>query len=243
MPFISSETGLAVGLKYGSRANYVAADIRELIVSGILVPRESLRIDEVADFYQVSATPIREALHLLHAEGFIERSVGSGFRVYPFTQEDIEDVFLAHSFVAGELAARAVPKIDAATLSELRAVHFDTLALIERGRLPRLNEVNQVFHQTINRASNSPRLRWLTGFYLKYMPQRRYGNIRRWPEITVEGQTNLLAALENTDAAAARAAAAKNVNIAGQALARHFVESVRKQENRAIRPGAEDLRI
>ena len=230
MPFLPSETGLAVGLKYGSRANYVAADIRELIVSGLLLPRESLRIEEVADFYQVSATPIREALHLLHAEGFIVRSVGSGFRVYPFTQEDIEDVFLAHSFVAGELAARAVSEIDDALLSEMRAIHFDTLALIERNQLSRLNEVNQVFHQTINRAAKSPRLRWLTGFYLKYMPQRRYGNIHRWPEITINGQRNLIAALESADADAARAAAAENVNIAGQALALHFAESVRRSQ-------------
>lgn len=230
MPLIFNDDDKLGSLAYGSRTNFVAAEIRELVVAGILIPREPLRIDEVADFFKVSATPVREALHLLHAEGLVDRSAGSGFRVHPMTGQDIEDIFLAHSFVAGELAARAVPNITAEDLKELRATHHDTLALIERDQLYRLNEVNMTFHQRINRAANSPRLKWLTTFYLKYMPQRRYALIGRWPEITRNGQMNLIAALEHSDAAAARDAAANNVNIAGQALAAHFSETIRDSQ-------------
>lgn len=230
MPLIFNDDDKLGTLAYGSRTNYVAAEIRELIVSGILVPREHLRIDEVAEFFKVSATPVREALHLLHAEGLIDRSAGSGFRVHPLTGRDIEDIFLAHSFVAGELAARAVPNISAEDLRELRAINHDTLALIEREQLNKLNEVNMGFHQLINRAADSPRLKWLTSFYLKYMPQRRYGLISRWPEITVNSQKNLIAALNDSDIAAARSAAADNVLNAGRALAKHFSEKVRGSE-------------
>lgn len=230
MPLIFNEDDNLGTLAYGSRSNYVAAEIRELIVSGILIPQEHLRIDEVAEFFKVSATPVREALHLLHAEGLIDRSAGSGFRVHPLAAQDIEDIFLAHSFVAGELAARAVPNMSVDDLSELRAINHDTLALIERGQLNRLNEVNMGFHQRINRAADSPRLKWLTSFYLKYMPQRRYGLISGWPDITTSGQANLIAALNDSDVDAAREAAAHNVIIAGQALAEHFSERVRDSQ-------------
>lgn len=226
MPLIFNDDDKLGTLAYGSRSNYVAAEIRELIVSGILIPREHLRIDEVAEFFKVSATPVREALHLLHAEGLIDRSAGSGFRVHPLTGQDIEDIFLAHSFVAGELAARAVPNISADDLRELRAINHDTLALIERDQLNRLNEVNMGFHQLINRAAKSPRLKWLTSFYLKYMPQRRYGLISKWPEITANSQKNLIAALNDSDVGAARTAAENNVLNAGRALATHFSEKV-----------------
>lgn len=227
MPLIFNDDDNLGTLAYGSRSNYVAAEIRELIVSGILFPREHLPIDDVAEFFKVSATPVREALHLLHAEGLIDRSAGSGFRVHPLDSQDIEDIFLAHSFVAGELAARAVPNISADDLRELRAINHDTLALIERHQLNKLNEVNMGFHQLINRKAESPRLKWLTSFYLKYMPQRRYGLISRWPEITANSQRKLIVALNDSDIDAARMAAADNVMNAGRALAEHFSEKVR----------------
>lgn len=230
MPLFFNEDDNLGTLAYGSRSNYVAAEIRELIVSGVLIPGEHMRIDEVAEFFRVSATPVREALHLLHAEGLIDRSAGSGFRVHPLTPRDIEDIFLAHSFVAGELAARAVPNISADDLRELRAINHDTLALIERDQLNRLNEVNMSFHQLINRAAGSPRLKWLTSFYLKYMPQRRYGLISMWPDITANSQKSLIAALQDSDVDAVRRAAADNVVNAGRALAKHFSEKVRDSQ-------------
>lgn len=226
MPFISVSPELASSLAYGSRSDFVAAQIREFIMLGILVPDESIRIDEVAEQYGVSATPVREALQSLVSEGFLYRVTGSGYRVIPMSAADIEDIFLAHSFIAGELAARAVPAVTEETLKELRAIHYDTLAVIERGQFDQLNVVNREFHQIVNHTSDSPKLRWLTTFYLKYMPQRLYGTIKGWPEITTLGQTRLLEALGNGDADEARTAAAENVVLAGRSLASHFAQTV-----------------
>ncbi|GAA4282690.1 GntR family transcriptional regulator [Brevibacterium daeguense] len=228
MPLIQFDRGDVVPA-YGSRSTYVAAHLREFIVSGHLLPDEQLRVDTVAAHFAVSTTPVREALQTLVVEGFLDRSAGSGFTVHPLTPQDIEDVFLTHAFVAGELAARATPLLTDADIRELRAIHHETVAVLERSHRHLLPEKSRAFHRQINRAAPAPKLWWLTSLFLKYVPQALYSDIEGWPEITRTGQERLLAAIEARDVEAAREAASANILSSGRALAEYFAETVQHQ--------------
>lgn len=50
----------------------VASYLRERIVAGELAPGTSVRAEAVGELLSVSATPVREALHTLKVEGFLE---------------------------------------------------------------------------------------------------------------------------------------------------------------------------
>src|SRR5699024_7973925 len=53
------------GRRYGTAASIVASDIGENIVSGHLPPGSSLRVHQLAAQYEMSLTPVREAMQRL----------------------------------------------------------------------------------------------------------------------------------------------------------------------------------
>lgn len=208
--------------QYGTAASVVASDIGENIIAGHLPPGSTLRVHELASQYQVSLTPVREAMQRLVTEGLVERSPGTGFTVAPLTGGDIRDVFRTLAFVSGELAARAVDGLGDEELAELRAIHHESLALVHRRAVHGLDEKNRAFYSIINHASDSPKLRWTAGLCIRYVPRSLYSDVLRWPEITVAGQEAMIEALEARDADAARAIAEDIHHRSGDALAESF---------------------
>ena len=56
---------------YLSKSDFMAALLRELIISGDLKPGEQLRQRDLAERFGVSVTPVREALRWLESEGLV----------------------------------------------------------------------------------------------------------------------------------------------------------------------------
>lgn len=103
--------------------------LRQLIVQGQLAPGTRLVEVELAQRLEMSRTPVRTALFLLHQEGYVEAS-GAGrqsrLTVAPLTQEDAVEVFGIVGEVEG-LAARRAAALDAepraALVARLRALN------------------------------------------------------------------------------------------------------------------------
>jgi DNA-binding GntR family transcriptional regulator len=70
----------------------VLAQIRSDIVTCRLLPNERLRIEALRARYQAGATPIREALMRLAAEGLVELEHNKGFRVSAVSRERLDDL-------------------------------------------------------------------------------------------------------------------------------------------------------
>ncbi len=64
-----------------SRTSDIYDRIRDDIIHGQLAPGSKLKIDLLREHYDVGATPLREALSLLTADGLVERLDQRGFRV------------------------------------------------------------------------------------------------------------------------------------------------------------------
>lgn len=64
-----------------SRTSDIYDRIRDDIIHGQLTPGSKLKIDFLRAQYEVGATPLREALSLLTAQGLVERLDQRGFRV------------------------------------------------------------------------------------------------------------------------------------------------------------------
>lgn len=196
--------------------------VRDQITSGTLPPGAHVRPESIAAELDISTTPAREALQTLRSEGFLELAPRRGFRVAHISGDDVRDMYLAHSWVSGELAARAAAAMTPDLKAHLVAIHDSLTAAAEAGDLLTLEQLNHEFHRAINVAAGASRLTWLLQTLTRYAPRRFYASIEGWSRTTVEDHADILSALESSDSEQARAAMSAHVIRAGEQLARHI---------------------
>jgi len=196
-----------------------AAFIRESIMSGRMRSGEYVRIYRVAELMELSATPVREALHLLRAEGFVDLDPNKGFRVASVSGDDVTDIFQAFAFVAGELCARATQRLTEETLVELERIQEQLLEASRSRDWEEVEALNHRFHRVINAIAASPKLFNLMRLMNHYIPRRFYATIPGWPEASIEDHEAIMDALRRHDAKTARKAMAAHITHAGVLLA------------------------
>ena len=145
----------------------VAAQIRTDIIKGKLEPGSKLREVVLAERYEVSRIPIREALRALEADGLVESRKFSGSVVAPSPAEDAEDLFeirIVLESATAKRAARRAAELSAdgehdAQWSEIRAEINEILeagdAVIAQERFDDLAVLNMRFHFAVAELSGS----------------------------------------------------------------------------------------
>jgi DNA-binding GntR family transcriptional regulator len=203
----------------------VASYLRDLIMSGQVRGGEYVRMDHVANHLGVSATPVREALLSLRAEGFVTLEPRRGFVVLPISGADVRDLFYAQATLSGELAARAAAMIDDAVLARLRSMQTRLNEATKADDTASIELENYRFHREINLLASSPKLGWLLGMVVRYSPRRFYANIEGWPKASNDDHEAILSALEKRDALLAKKAMESHIVHAGDLLA-EFLDSL-----------------
>lgn len=136
--------------------------IRGAIIRGALAPSEPLSDRRLAEDLGVSRTPVRDALHRLHAEGLVEPRGRSGWAVTDFTEQDVRELFdlriLLEPFGIDLLATVADTE-----MVETIAGHWDDFAHpVPVERREEYFARDDDFHMRIIEASGNRRL---AGFY------------------------------------------------------------------------------
>ena len=199
----------------------VARVLRNALLTGEYPAGQHLRIEDLAKKLKVSTMPVREALVMLANEGLLEMLPRRGFKVTPISRQEIEDVFLVHALIAGELAERAATMItnaDLATLKEIQAqIERAGAEIRDSGTSPsdallqQVERLNYDFHAIISRASDSARLRWFLRATTRYVPPGFF-KIPGWVDSSVDGHPALI-----------RALVAKDRELAKQLTIEHFL--------------------
>jgi DNA-binding GntR family transcriptional regulator len=200
----------------------IASYVRDLIMSGQLRSGDPLVIDRLARDLDTSITPVREALQALRVEGFARFEPRRGFRVAPLTRDDFRDLFLVHTTIAGELAMRAATRLTEADLERIIALQEDTRRAIERAATEEVEGLNFEFHRTINHAAAAPKLAWLLGTVVRYLPRRFYASIPGWLDASFRDHDAIIEALKQREPDAARIAMSDHVTHARDLLAAHL---------------------
>ncbi|MGY0017586.1 GntR family transcriptional regulator [Streptomyces sp. cg35] len=78
----------------------IADALRDEILAGRLSPGQEFTVKEIAEGYGVSATPVREALVDLTAQGLLDSAQHRGFRVHEYSLTDYRAMIEARSLVA-----------------------------------------------------------------------------------------------------------------------------------------------
>ncbi len=207
--------------RFRSISAEVSRSLRDMILTGKLLPDQRITQEELAKLLGVSTMPVREALLRLGHEGFIEASRGRSFRVSRTTREDVSDIYWAHSVIEGELTRRACLRSEE-VVGELERIHRIWGEAVRDGEPAPLEELNFAFHREINRAADSPKLLILLRQTLQFIPGHFYSLLPRWAKISERGHEEILEAMRRKDHEGAAAAASRHVLEAGELLITYF---------------------
>ena len=196
----------AAGPGYVSKTDMVAALIREQIVTGELAAGEQLRQRDLAQRFQVSQTPVREAMRRLESEGLVLGDTHRGFTVVEPDDGPLDENFQIRAALESLGASLAARKIDAAGLARLKELNDQMHALAaEPGGQggPPYAGLNREFHFTVYEYARSPLL--LSMMRLLWASLHGGPRLARTHPEPARQHDEILAALRAGDPAAAAA--------------------------------------
>ena len=159
----------------------------DLIVGGELPPGQHLVETDIARQLGVSRQPIREALHRMEAEGWVDLRPSQGAFVHIPTDSEVDELLDVRALLEAEIARLAARNAAAGQISALRELCKRGTVAAEAGDLAAAVVFNTEFHaQVATLAGNSVladlagsvsrRVRW---YYRLVAPARGHGS---WSE-------------------------------------------------------------
>jgi DNA-binding GntR family transcriptional regulator len=150
-----------------TKADDIALVIEEAIVSGELAPGTVLRQEQLSEQFQVSRTPVREALRRLAALGLVSFVPNRGVRVRTISREELHEAFMVRAELESLATEVAATKMTADDLVELESAErrFAEISKELRSREPGEERrsimgdwvrANHGFHDVIYRVADLP---------------------------------------------------------------------------------------
>ncbi len=211
-----------------SRSGLAYEQLKAAIRTGSLAPGARIRETEVAARFNVSRTPVREAINRLEAEGLISFAPRHGAVVARLDHQETMELYDLREILEGTAAAFAARHASQAEIDELHELVASEAPLADEP--DRLADLNQLFHSVLYRAAHNRYLeRSLLGL-------RDSMTLLGGTSLRVEGRGEtahrehlaMIAAIETRDAAAAEAAARTHIRNAQRARLKLMREELLK---------------
>jgi DNA-binding GntR family transcriptional regulator len=143
------QTPSTIGEGHRPLRDKVVAELRRRIVDGDYPPGDRLTEERLAEAFGVSRNPVREAIRVLEAEGFLIAQPRRGAVVATLSAHDVRDLFDVR-LALEPLAARLAAERDGPAAAEaLREIMVAAGAAAREHQLDRVSELNTRFHATI----------------------------------------------------------------------------------------------
>jgi DNA-binding GntR family transcriptional regulator len=127
------------------------------ILQGDYPPGSPLRLQQLARSNAVSLIPVREALRMLEAEGFVESIRNRGARVSPLSPADVLDVYRCRMVLEAEALRQAFPRFTPEKIARLSKLHDRVIAYLPKQN-PAYYEAHKALHFAWYEESQS---KWL----------------------------------------------------------------------------------
>jgi DNA-binding GntR family transcriptional regulator len=192
-------------LRPASLHEEVAARLRHMVFERQLAPGQWIDELALANDWQISRTPLREALKVLASEGLVTLVPRQGCRVTELSEEDADALFPVMALLEGRCALEAVRKATPADLKQLRKLHEVLEKHAAAKNVDGYYRANHEFHTRVQALAAN---RWLdraTNDLRKFLRLLR-GRQLNWPgriEASIQEHRALMAAMEKGDAARA----------------------------------------
>ena len=145
------------------------AKLQRDILTGKLRAGQKLTEQELCKEYNVSRTPIREALRQLEADGLVENILNRGSFVIGMSDQDYEDMFEMRKAYEIQAVKWAIERITDEEMDKLEEtfefMEFYTL----RNDIDKMLVINTGFHQVIYEASHNRMLQKQLSSYQNFL--------------------------------------------------------------------------
>ena len=143
-------------MDFRTKEEQVADFLREGIISGMFPRGSRLKQAEIAERLQISITPVREALKLLEAEGYVTGDSYRGACVAPFDPSASEEVLELRLLLEARLTRSTAEKVTAQDITELRALADEFEKAFNAGDRAAARGVNYRFHSRLYSVADMP---------------------------------------------------------------------------------------
>jgi len=205
----------------GTSKNLIYKDLRRSIGTGHRKPGERLDLNELANGYGTSITPVRDALQMLSQEGLVTIKPRSGYFVTHVTLKQLRDMLELREILEVASIERAATRITDEQLEQLEHVHAGYTSEDDES-YERYMDENRRFHYLIALASGNHELAEALGRLhdrlLRFMVLCRVGEtLERRHALVIE-------ALRTHDVATARQVMLNEVNETRETILERVIE-------------------
>jgi len=198
-------------MQFRTKEEQVADFLREGIIAGRYPRGTRLKQQEIADLLKTSITPVREALKMLAAEGYVTGDSYRGAVVAPFDINASSETLNLRVLLETQLVRGAVERATAADIGELRTLAGEFAGAFDAGDNETARAVNYRFHHRMFEIAAMPQtLHFVQILWARYpfdLINRLKGRVRR----AAEEHDSMIEAMIAGDAAAAMLATRQHI--------------------------------
>ena len=185
--------------------------ILDAILRGELRPGQLIQTGQLAQRYEVSRTPVREALAALERDGLVTVLPYRGYLVRGITVDEARDIYVMRTVIEGAAAERAATRLTDEELDALSALHPPQQPQGQSYSIEFDEHFNE-FHRRIAAAAGSPRLaKALDALFHDVRRLQSLSVNAPSPEQIQQEHVEIHAALRSRDPARARAAMDRHI--------------------------------
>ena len=181
--------------------------LRAAIIFGDMSPSSRVVEEDIAATYQVSRSPVREAIRRLAGDGLILREERRGATVAPISRRDMDEVYLCRIPLEGLVAAQAAAGRTPAQLGRLASGITVLEQAAAAGDIRAYFHANVAFTDAVHAAAANRTAKRLLDGIGKQALRYRYLAYRDFPHLigmSVEGSRGIVDAIHAQDRAEAR---------------------------------------
>ncbi|MBR1918050.1 MAG: GntR family transcriptional regulator [Spirochaetales bacterium] len=130
----------------------LAGILRSRIIEGVYTSGQKLVERDLSKEFDVSPTPVKEALRMLEAEQLVHTIPRKGTVVTAYEHDAFVDFVKARSALEGVIASIAVANLTAEELSEMDSLLEDASKYLDSGNVEEAANINGKFHAIIRSA-------------------------------------------------------------------------------------------
>ncbi|MGR3803696.1 GntR family transcriptional regulator [Marinibacterium profundimaris] len=129
--------------------------LRQLMIEGTLESGRRIPEADLCRRFGVSRTPLREALKVLAAQGFVELRPNRGAIVAPVYPDQIGPIFELKGALERLIGLTAAARVTQDDLDHINALHLELGAALDRGDMDDYTRLNYAFHKGLAQVSGN----------------------------------------------------------------------------------------
>lgn len=206
-------------VRLGTTVDEMVRALADAIVMGSLRPGEKLDEGSLAERFEVSRTPVREALGRLGVMGLVERPPNRRASVAVMSPERLSSMFEGMAELEAICARLSAERMSPAERRALEDAHRESMRLVQAAAEADYEAFNTEFHTQLYRGAHSPHIFELTAQTRSRLAPFRRAQFRLAGRLAKSWSEHaaIVTAIRRGDAAAASLAAKAHVSIVSEA--------------------------